>query len=89
MYIIERKNEEKLVKSPRTAAENKYTNVGKSRAEKLDAFADPKRQMTEDNNNNNKKRSKNKKKEIGKQKGQLSHLGYTVIQWRKRGVAGA
>lgn len=80
------------MKSPRTAAENKYTNVGKSRAEKLDAFADPKRQMTEDNNNNNnnnKKRSKNKKKEIEKQKGQLSHLGYTVVQWRKRGVAGA
>lgn len=76
------------MKSPRTAAENKYTNVGKSRAEKLDAFADPKRQMTEDNNNN-KKRSKNKKKEIEKQKGQHSHWGYTVIQGRGRGVAGA
>lgn len=49
------------MKSPRTAAENKYTNVGKSRAEKLDAFADPKRQMTEDNNNNKRGEKKNRK----------------------------
>lgn len=70
------------MKSPRTAAENKYTNGGKSRAEKLDAFADPKRQMTEDNknNNNNKKRSKNKKKEIEKQKGQHSHWGILLYK---------
>lgn len=51
------------MKSPRTAAENKYTNVGKSRAEKLDAFADPKRQMTEDNNNRNREERRRGKKE--------------------------
>lgn len=58
-----RKMRGKLVKSPRTAAENKYTNVGKSRAEKLDAFADPKRQMTEDNNNKNIEERRRGKKE--------------------------
>lgn len=46
---------------------NIQKNVGKSReaAEKLDAFADPKRQMTE---NNNKKEKRKKVQE--KQKGQ-------------------
>lgn len=48
------------MENPRTREKEQKTkkqihNCGKSRAEKLDAFADPKRQMTEKTKQNNKR----------------------------------
>lgn len=63
---------------------NIQKNVGKSReaAEKLDAFADPKRQMTENNN----KKEKRRKKTYRKNKRDNTGSGGREASWQGEGA---